>query len=638
MATPALHGIRRVYEFGEYRLDTAAGELRSRADGRPVELTARVYDTLLVLVEHAGELLDKRTLISAVWPGLVVEDNNLDQCISALRQALGERRGENRYIVTVRGRGYRFAAPVASVEPSAEIAAPLQSAPAEAAPRAVAGARKDGRRPLGAALAIVAAGALGVAMVVAVAPKLRPASEPQAPVDSTSLAVLPFRPLAVADNNESLELGMTETLISGLNSGRLEVKPLSSVRRYAGVEQDALLAGRALGVAHVLEGYLQRDGEFLRVSARLLATANGRQVWAERYDQRFTDIFSVQDAIAARVRTALTSELAGPQPVALRRYTDDAEAYQLYVTGRFHRQRSTEPGLIQALAYFEQAIERDPSFASAYVGLAETHSVFGVFGIVAPHEAFPRARAAVDKALELAPDLGEAYASLGHIKTQYEHDWAGAERALRRGVELDPSYAPAQQWLGLYLAYAGRFDEALARLAQAQALEPSAPVYSALIGMVLSYAGRHDEAIAQLHATLEMDARLPTAHTYLALASLRSGRLEDAARALDRIESPTPGSMAYRGQLYALLERREDALAEVARLVELGKTRYVSAYDVASIYGMLGDADEAFAWLERAFDDRSQLLGWLPWDEAFDGIRDDARYNSLLSRLNVAAR
>lgn len=603
-------GHSRSYTFGPYRLDTSAGLLYGREDGRAITLTPRVYDTLLFLLEHPGELLDKPRLMQAIWPNVVVEDNNLDQTISTLRRVLGQRPGGNRYIETVRGRGYRFVAPVA--EPAAE------------PPRARSGTRM---------IAVAAAAAALVIIATTLVLQTDRAAGPADPGVSTAatLAVLPFRPLATTDRNESLELGMAETLIAGLNTAELTVSPLSAVRRFTDVEQDPVSAGHMLGVGTVLEGHMQRDGERLRVSARLLEVPSGRQLWADRYDERFTDIFSVQDVIAARVQAALVPGAASP---SLHHHTDDAEAYQLYVAGRFHRQNGREAGLRQALTSFRQAIALDPEFAMAWVGLADTLAVLAVFGIVAPHDAFPEARRAVDRALELAPELGEAYASLGHIKGQYEHDWHGAERALRHALTLNPRYAPAQQWLGMYLAYTGEFEQGLVHLRNAQALEPSAPMYGALVGLVLNYQRRYQEAIAQLQKTLELDAELPTAHTYLAVAYLRRGEFEQALRHLDRAALATPGGLSYAGQIHALSGRHADALAEIERLKALSVRHHAAAYDIATIYGALGNADDAFAWLEHAFEDRSQLIAWLPWDAAFDGLRSDPRYAALVARLN----
>ena len=623
----------RIYAFGEFELHVARQALYHAAENRWIPLTPRVFDTLLFLVEHPEELLDKARLMAAIWPDVIVEENNLDQNISTLRRLLGERRGEPRYIATLRRRGYRFVAPVRR----------LAAADLEAGSRA----GRDGDEPAEAAAlpdrAITTApgmklwalaGLVALALVAALA-LWRGNRQPQVEdLPARTLAVLPFRPLTATDRNESLELGMAETLITRLNNPRLVVSPLSAVRRYADPDQDAVAAGRALGVDAVLEGHLQRDGDRLRVSARLMNVDDGRQIWADRHDENFTDIFTVQDAIATKVWASLTPELTGDEAPPFKRYTDDAEAYQLYASGRFHRRRGNEAGFRKALEFFHQAVERDPDFALAYVGLAEGYAGLGVFGIAAPHDVFPQARQAVHRALELAPELGEAYASLGHIKVQYEHDWSGADLAYTRAIELSPNYAPAHQWLGLYRSLSGRFDEGLERMHYAQTLEPSAPLYGAMIGMLLTYQRRYDEAIEHLEKTLELDPSLATARTYLAVACMRRGEYDLALQHLDLASSLTPGSAAYRGQAHALAGRRTEAEAEIEQLIAESQKRYVSAYDIATIHAALGNTDETFVWLDRAFDERSQLLAWLPWDPVFDGIRSDPRYPALAGRLN----
>ncbi len=615
-----------VFEFGGFRLEPQR-RLLSRIDGEPVVVTDKAFGALVYLIEHAGQLVTKDELVKALWPTTVVEENNLYVAISALRRALKDESAAQRLIATVAGRGYQFVADVRVVgTPAESLPQPAVASPAAAAPSAWSPGTPK-RRRLALATGAVLALAIGIGTAVIV---LRPA---RAPASVVTLAVLPFKPLTPDDRNESLEFGMAETLIAGLNTSKLSVSPLSSVRRYAGSEQDGLAAGRALGVQSVLEGHIQRVGDQLRVSARLLNVSDGRQLWAQRYDEAFTDIFSVQDTIAARVRAALVAELTGEESPALRRYTEDAEAYQLYANGRFHLQRLNEDGLRQALASFELAVERDPQFALAYVGIAEAHSILGVFGVVAPGDTFPQASRAVDRALEIAPELGEAYASLGHIKVQYEHDWPGAERAYRRAIELNPTYARAQQFFGLLLALRGRFDEGIAQLRRAQALEPALPGNSALIGMVLMYERRYDEAIEQLQLTLDMDPNFPTTNTYLAAAYLRRGEYDKALDHLGRVKSLAPGSLGCLGQIYALSGRRTEALQEIERLLALSKQRYVPAYDIATIYAALGEADETFDWLTRAFEERSTLVGWLPWDPVFDGIRTDARYAPLVKRL-----
>lgn len=627
----------RIYAFGDFQLHVARQSLYSKPGDRWLRLTPRVFDTLLFLVEHPDELLDKPRMMAAIWPDVVVEENNLDQNISTLRRLLGERRGDQRYIVTVRGRGYRFVAAVRKLAvsdlPNHDLAATGGEKAAEASDL------PEHRDTLLSRIKIWGIVGLTALAVFAMLTLWQDGEQPGTMSPPTqTLAVLPFRPLTTADRNESLELGMAETLIARLGNSRLVVSPLSAVRRYGNPDQGAVGAGRALRVDAVLEGHLQRDADRLRVSVRLVNVSDGRQLWAAGYDESFTDIFSVQDAIAAKVWAALTPELTGEEVTVFRRYTEDAEAYQLYASGRFHRRRGSEAGLREALEFFQRAIERDPGFAPAHVGLAESYAALGVFGIVPPHSAFPQARQAVDRALELAPDLGEAYASLGHIKVQYEHDWSGAELAYARAIDLNPNYAPARQWLGLYLSLSGRFEEGLEQMHHAQSLEPSSAIYGAMIGMLLTYQRRYDEAIEQLEKTLEMDPALATARMYLAMAYLRRGEYDLAMQHLEQSSSLTPGGAAYLGQAYALSGRRSDAKAEVEKLIAESQQRYVSAYDISTIHAALGQPDETFAWLERAFDERSQLIGWVLWDPVFDGLRSDARYQEVVRRLNIDVR
>jgi DNA-binding winged helix-turn-helix (wHTH) protein/TolB-like protein len=289
------------YEFGEFRLEPRR-RLLARAGGEVLPLSDKAFDALTYLVEHAGRVVTKDELMQALWPTTVVEENSLYVAISALRRALKDESPTQRIIATVAGRGYQFVA-------EARVASSDRQ-------------RGPGRRAT--VLLAIAAGL--AAVTIATFLVLRNQNDAEPAGAAMKLAVLPFRPLTLGDRNESLELGMTETLIAGLNTGNLSVSPLSSVRRFAGMEQDVLAAGRALGVQAVLEGHLQRSGDQLRVSARLLDVESGRQLWAERYDERFTDIFSVQDAIAERVRAALTVEFAGADSPGPRRYTDDAEA------------------------------------------------------------------------------------------------------------------------------------------------------------------------------------------------------------------------------------------------------------------------------------------------------------------------
>jgi TolB-like protein/DNA-binding winged helix-turn-helix (wHTH) protein/Flp pilus assembly protein TadD len=624
---------RAIYEFGDFRLDAGQRLLTHKSDGRVVPLVSRAFDTLLHLVEHPGELIAKHVLLQAVWPGTVVEENNLSQSIAAIRRALGERPGEHKYIVTIPGRGFRFVAAVAAAE--APLAGRAVAEHVSATPSGIPAAAESGaerRSSIGWRMAVLVAAAMA-SIVVAwfVHAQYAPSTERR------TLAILPFKPVGPTDDDASLRYGMTDSLISRLRElDGIAVQPFSSVRRYGEPDQDALEAARLLGVASVLDGTFQRSADRLRVTARLLNVADGRQLWSEQFDERFTDIFTVQDTIAERVAEALAIRLNGHADRRLkRRYTDDAEAYQLYVSGWFQRNRVGEEGFRQSIALFEQAIARDQNYALPYVGLADSYAMLGVFGAVAPAEAFPRALAAVNKALAIDSELGEARASLGHIKAQYERDLPGAEREYQRALLLAPDYAPVHMWYGLYLAWTGHIDDGIARLRKAQELEPLNLGSSANIGMLLYFSRRYDEAIQQLRGVLAAEPGLDHARSFLGRAYLRKGDPAAAIEEFKRRKSLSVGSYADLGVALVLAGRRKEAVAELNRVIRLRSERYVSAYDIAAIQATLGDADKAFEWLDRAVAERAQLLKLLDRDPSFDALHDDARMAPLLAHIDA---
>jgi TolB-like protein/Tfp pilus assembly protein PilF len=449
------------------------------------------------------------------------------------------------------------------------------------------------------------------------------------------LAVLPFKPLVAAERDESLELGMTESLIARLSArDGLVIRPLSSVRRFGTPDQDPLAAGRALGVETVLDGSLQRRDQRLRVSARLLRVSDGQQLWAGSFDENLTTIFDVQDAIAGRVSDALLAKLSNDAaPTRARRDTEDSEAYLLYANGRLAWSRFSEASLMQAIGFFEKAIEHDPRYALAYSGLADCYAILGVFGIRAPNEVFPRARQAAETALAIDPKLAAVHATLGHIKIQHELDWKGGLAEYARAIELDPSQAPAYHYRGIAFAMHGQTDRALAEFKRAQQLEPLWVAPRAAAGMVMAYARRYDDAIVQLTETLALDDRAENARTYLGRAYLHTGRYEQALAEFQQRRAQAPGSYGDVGQALALSGRREEALAELQRLLKLSKERHVQALDIATIYASLGERETAMQWLERAYEDRSTNLGFLSQDPTFDALRTDPRFVALLARI-----
>src|SRR5882757_8449547 len=455
---------RTVYEFGDFILESGQRRLLRRESGEPIALTAKVFDTLLYLIEHRGETLDKDTLLDAIWPGVIVEENSLTQNISTLRQVLGETRTENRYIATVPRKGYRF---VGEVTERSSLAGPSVTATTPAP--VVANSKRSLPPWWMSAVALLVLVAIGTLLFE------RGRVGHSAPPAIQTLAVLPFKPLLPTERDESLELGMTESMIASLGAlGGLTIRPLSSVRRYGSPEQDPLAAGRALRAESVLDGALQHQGDQLRVSVRLLRVADGRQLWANQFNGNVARIFDVQEQITAKVAEILSARLTAAAEGTLPTLggTKDSTAYLLYANGRYALARSTEASLVLAIGYFEKAIERDLQFALAHVGIADCYMILGVFGIRPPAETLPRARDAVLKALQIEPRLAGAYGTLGHIKLQYDRDWAGAETDFARAIALNPTLAEPHMYWGVLLGMRGEFDRGLEELKQAEQLEP----------------------------------------------------------------------------------------------------------------------------------------------------------------------
>lgn len=618
---------RRVYQFGDFVLEGAKRRLSRRESGEPITLTAKTFDTLLYLVEHRDEVLSKDRLLNAVWPGVVVEENSLTQSVSALRQVLGETPGTNRYVATVPRQGYRFVAEVTEAEPPAA----GTSAPQRIERRAPE-PRPPRNRWLG--TAVVA----GIAAIVGIGFALWRSDREQLVPAVQTVAVLPFKPLLPAQRNESLELAMTESIIGSLGAREgVVVSPLSSVRRYAGIEQDPLAAGRALHADAVLDGSLQYQGDRLRVSVRLLRVADGRQLWSNQYDETLNGIFGVQAEISSKVALALPRHDTNPEPGAAGG-TQDASAYLLYASGRYALAQSTEPSLVQAIGYFEQAIARDPNFALAHAGLGDCYSVMGIFGMRSPGETFPRARDAVLNALRIEPRLANAFGVLGHIKMQYDRDWDGAEADFKHAIALNPALSEPHMYLGVVLAMRGETESGLEELRQAQQLEPLLTLPKTRAGSLLYFARRYDEALAQLNESLALDDRPGVLHAALGRVYMYTGRSDLALAEFAKIQGPTPGSFGDVGQALALSGRRAEALAELDRVLKLSTQRYVSALDVASIYASLGDSENALACLDRALRERASALGFVAQNPAFDGLHGDPRFAAIVERIGVWKR
>lgn len=609
-----MNDARTKYQFGDFELDVAQQRLSHRDGSSPVALTGKAFVTLVYLVEHAGEPLDKDTLLKAIWPGAVVEENSLTQVISSLRQLLGEERGENRYIATLPRKGYRFVAEVQRRE-----AVPAMQ------PR-----RRRGHWLSGVGFVLVAAFAIGAVVL-----QLNHAPAPTKKATRT-LAILPFKPLVPEDRNPSLELGMADSLISQLaQRGDRVVSPLTAVRRYSAVDQDALAAGRELHVDTVLDGLIQRQDDRLRVSARLLRVADGRQLWTQTFDQEFTDIFQVQDTIATRIASALSLQAPSADMLARRRGTSDPDAYVLYASGRYAFSHLTESTLLQAIDFYQQAVTKDPNYARAFAGLADCHALLAVIGARAPNETFPHARAAADKALELDPQLAPAYVARGHIRLVYDFDRRAALEDLNRAAELDPELSSIYFYRGALYLQQGDIERGRQEFQRSHQLDPDGLASPAAAALTLLYARRYDEAIAELRRILALNENFELARGFLIRTLLAKGAYDEALQELQGRNLQTLGSHGFRAEALALAGRKDEATAELHRVLALSKQQYVSAYDIAMIYAALRDADNTFLWMNRAVDERATGLGNVARDPLLDFISTDSRLPQLLQRIGL---
>jgi DNA-binding winged helix-turn-helix (wHTH) protein/TolB-like protein/Flp pilus assembly protein TadD len=607
----------RRYGFGPFLLDT--GEHLLLRDGQAVPLTIKAFELLTVLVENRGHLVLKEELLRQVWPETAVEENNLTVTISALRKALGEGPADRHYIETVPRRGYRFVAEVRQVDGGVTVSA------------------EPGRRRR---RWIRWAAALGtVTLLAAAAAAWRRSSPPPEATSVRSIAVLPFRAIGGGEG-EYLGLGLADALITRLGSVRLLiVRSTGSVAKYAAADLDPLTAGRELRVDAVLEGTIQTAGDRLRATVRLLGVSDGSTLWAGTFDEPWSDIFTVQDAISQRVAEALALQLTTEQRRRLtRRDTRDSEAYQLYLKGRFFWNKRSREGFRRGLMLFEEAVAKDPGYALAYAGVADSHIGLSFYEYAAPHDAMPRARAAALQALDIA-DSAEAHASLAHVKSNYEWDWRTAEREWQQAIALDPEYGTARQWYANhYLAPQGRLEEAIAEARRARDLDPLSPVFNAFVGATLFFARRDDEAIEECRKTIDLYPEFGVGHWYLGRAFLRKGRFQEGLAELQqavRLSGDSPLMKGTLGYGYAVSGQRPAAVAVLGELERLRAGSYASALDLAALHAALGDRERAFQSLEDAAAERSFHLVYLKLWPELDSLRPDPRFAAMVRRVGL---
>lgn len=633
-----------IYDFGPFRMNSVERVLLR--DGEVVPLTPKQFDLLVVLVENRGHVVEKERLMEEVWPSTAVEEGNLTVHISMLRKALEEGTNGPRYIQTLPRRGYRFVGHVIEVadertglilqrQTQARVFIEREEATeADERRRTLAGRRwvNPGARSK---LALTA-GALLIATGAIVLFWIWTNPMPSGSDGAVKrIAVLPFKPLVEGSRDEALELGMAETLINKLSSIRqLIVRPISEVRKYAALDQDPIAAGRELEVDYVFEGNLLMVNEQVKATMRLLNVRDGSTVWADTCDEQCRNVFELQDSIAGRVASSLALNLTSEEKKQIaKRYTENNEAYQLYSLGTFYsRQGRRGDHWEEARRCFEKAVKVDPSYALAYTGLFNCYLGRGMFGFWLPEESRQRAEWAAMKAVELDESLAEAHSMLGIAKETLHWDWAGADRELKRALELDPnSYEVNFAYYG-FLVHAGRPDEALAYAKRAQEL----------IGR-----GHASEAYVYLHKreydkAIEMCLKsLLSGGNQLAEAYLGKGMYEEAIAWMQKVVAKDNAPERWDRHpilafAYAVAGRRDEALKVLEEQKRLAKSGYISPFNFAIIYTGLGDKDRAFEYLNQAIEERAPMLHHFPSRPLFDSLRSDPRFTELLRRMNLA--
>ena len=649
------------YSFGNFVLERSQKRVL-RNDGSELSLTPRLFSALLMFVENPDTLLEKDTLMMALWPGLVVEENNLNQTVSSLRRALGDEPAGSRYIQTVARRGFRFIAPVTVLQDGALQDGALQHSDAPGTPPPAAeaaaepgvplpgGLQPDRRRSIRLLLAGSAAVGLGViGGAGGWAWRRKPAGASGTGALHATLAVLPFKPLAAESRDELLELGMADSLITRLSIvPGLVVRSVGSVRRYAGAEQDLARAAQDLNVAWIVDGSLQRRGDQLRVTARLLRTSDGSAAWSGSFDEKFTGVFDMQDLISARVMQALSAKLPAGAGVGAGKGlaaaapnlggTRNIDAYQLYLAATRHTQPRRADGLRRSMALFRQAIALDPAYALAHVGLAEVHRVTLLSADALPSDVFEPARAALQRALALAPDLAEALSEQGFSLYYFDFDWPGAERDFRRALAFNPNVALAHNGLAQLLLTQDRPEEGLTHLRMARELDPMSPYLNTLEASYLLASGRREAARVRLNRAFDIAPDFYLAHRTQGTLHLADGQPELAIASLRRAVAHADGNSrptALLGMHLARLGQRDEARAILNQLLVRAQTGFVPPVSLAVLHAALGETTLALDALERAFVVRDTQLVFLKDDLRWAGLRKEPRFVALMQVLKL---
>ncbi len=632
-----------VVRFGIFEVSLESGEVRK--GGFRIRVQQQPMKLLKVLLEHPGEVVTREELRSRVWPSESFGDfdQSLNIAIGKLRSALGDSAESPRFIETLPKRGYRFIADVLVVDTDARpkrqerVAADLSATGARQKIRDVGLAVAPERRLLPTRWIIVA---LALVLSLAILCVWRFRSQTPAPTGIRSLAVLPLENLSGDASQNYFADGMTDELITDLAQiSALRVISRTSVMAYKGARKPLPQIARELNVDAMVEGTVLRSGDQVRITAQLIEASTDKHLWSQSYEGDLRDTLALQNRVASAIADQIRINLTPQEQAALKNVkVVIPEAYQSYLKGRYFWNKRTADGLKVALAYFKQAVEEDPKYAQAYSGLADTYALLGdwQYAVMTPKEAFPPAKAAAIKALELDNTLGEAHNSLAFVLDGFDWDFDAAGKEFRRAIELNPGYATAHHWYAWHLSLLGRFDEAIAEMKKAQNLDPLSLIINADLAELLVLAQRYDESITQSRKTIEMDPNFALAHNQLAQAYLQKRMYEEAVAELKTAVQLSGGSPAFIANLAradVASGKRNEAVKLLADLKKRSNPGYSNASEIAVIYASLADTDQAMNWLEKGYDERFNPGVLLR--PGFDPLRSDPRFQDLLHRVGL---
>jgi len=584
----------RYYEFGPFRLDAAEQQLSK--GGARLPLTPKAFELLLALLENGGRVVAKDALMRKVWPDRCVEEANITQVVFVLRKLLGLDDSGRQYIETVPTRGYRFASRVTEVADAGGGVTESRRQPGAAG--------RDGRH-------------------------------------ITSVAVLPLTNEGGKADLEYLCDGITETLINALSRlPHLKVMARSTVFRHRGPGADVRQVGRSLDVQAVLTGRVLRSGGQFLISVEMVDAGDGSQVWGARFVRPQANVIALVEEVAGEIVAGLRPKLTRDERMTLaRRYTEDAEAYHLFMKGRYLWNKRSTKDISQAVEYFEQAVGLDPNYAPAYVGLADSYNLLRTRAGLSPLAASSRIKLLLHKALELDDTLAEAHASMGYFMTNFEWDLRGAEEEFRRAIELNQNCVTAHHWYSLYLRALGRSDESLAEIQSARRLDPLSPTINAGVGMLYYFARQYERALAALRAALELNPNSPVLMGNLGQVYLQMGLHAEALTEHLRLTSVYDDQEAWTllGFSYAAAGRKGETRKILRRLLAASRRGYIPPFYITLLYVGLGETDAAFEWLELAYQNRDGDLITIKVDPRMDCFRSDPRFTRLLKKLGLEA-